>query len=194
MITGLALIPVTEFVRRILERSGTGNWFVLVAPPDAVPQLVQQISAGITGETAEAVTRLDRPASADEVVKAAARNAVLVVSGLDSWSAAQWERWDVVRSRLVAARKVALVLTAPAAALLFTQAPHFARFFTGSAWQAELDADTMSEASRLARIVALEHATGMTSAEMAQKAERRELSADPQFAEWLALIGRSELL
>lgn len=194
MSIGLSLIPPTEFVRRMLERRGTGNWFVLVAPPSAAPHLVQQIAFGITDETSTVVGQLERPTSADEVVTAAAQHAVLIVWGLEGWSAAQWARWDVLRSRLLAAQKIALILSADASAQLFTQAPHFARFFTGSAWAAELDADMMSEASRLARVEALEHSAGMSTAEMVGKAERRELSADPQFAEWLALTGHSELL
>lgn len=192
---GLASIPPSEFVRRILERNGPGNWFVLVAPPADAQQLMEQVVGGITDEVSDEIVKLYMPASADEVAAAVMRAAIAVVAGLEGWSLTEWARFDVLRSLLAEkAQKVALILSEEGAGRLFTQAPHFARFFTGSAWQAELDAGSMSDSERLARINALERSTGMSTEEMLRRAENRALPAEPEFAEWIALVGRSELL
>lgn len=194
MSIGLARIPISEFVRRMVERTGRGNWFALIVPKGEVSQLAEQIAKSITGELGVAVASIKHPETADNISAEVGRHTIIVVSNVDDWPTVEWARLDVLRSRLLSGRTVAFVLSNLAASRLFAGAPHFARFFGGSVWEVELDADLMTESERLSRIKSLETWAKMSTSEMMTKAEKRELSSDPQYAEWLALAGGSKFL
>lgn len=191
---GLKRIPTSEFVRRAIERTGTGNWFLLASSQDEVPQLAMQISTSIKNEIADDVVRVIHPDSADAVASAVIAPSVAVVSEVDEWTLAEWARMDVLRSRLLPISKVVWVVSSDTASRFFAAAPHFARFFGGSAWEAELDADEMSDAERQGRIQALERWAQMSTDDMLEKAKNRELPDDPRYAEWLVLAKGSDFL
>jgi hypothetical protein len=86
------------------------------------------------------------------------------------------------------------VLSESAARHVFREAPHFARLFTGSVWDLAPEPDDMSEADRIARIASLERWASLSTADMIARAEARTLPPDPEYAEWLVLVGRSDLL
>ena len=79
-------------------------------------------------------------------------------------------------------------------AACFTAYRILASFFGGSVWQLEPETGELSEPERVARVKALEAWAGMSSDEMMARAERKELPPEPEYAEWLVLVHRSELL
>lgn len=195
MKVGLGPIAVPEFTRRVIERPGPGNWFMLVVPTSETAQVAERIVFGVAqeaepGEAPEIVC----PADADALTEAVLRRRNLVVTGVDHWPTSQWARLDILRSRMLQAQRVAFVVSQAAAEHLVAAAPHFARFFSGSVWQAALDDDLMDEDERRTRVAGLEAWAGLSTEEMVRRAERHELPADPEYAEWLTLVYRSDLL
>lgn len=195
MKTGLSGISTAEFTRRMIERPGPGNWLILVAPTGETTSLGEQIAfgVGLEAESGESPATI-QPRDANELVEEVARRRHLVVTGVDEWPLTEWARLDTLRSRLVVAQRVAFVMSESAAKHLLIGAPHFARFFSGSAWRVVLDKNVMSADDRQARILRLEAWSQLTTEEMIGRAERRELPADPEYAEWLALVTRIDLL
>lgn len=195
MRVGLGRITVPEFTRRVIERPGPGNWLMLAVPPSETAQVAEQIAFGVAQEAEPGeAPELVRPADADALTEAVLRRRNLVVTGIDDWPASQWARLDILRSRMLQAQRVAFVVSQAAAEHLVAAAPHFARFFSGSVWQTALDDDVMDEDERQARVAGLEAWAGLSTEEMIRRAERRELPADPEYAEWLTLVHRSDLL
>jgi len=191
----LRATTIAEFVRRMIERSGPGQWMLLVTPPDKLSQIAEQVAFGVAQEAEPGeMPDVVRPENANALVDAVMRHPHAVVVGTHDWPAAEWARLDTLRSRLLCAQRVAFVVSDRGAAHLFTVAPHFARFFTGSAWRAVLDAELMGEEERRARMADLEAWSGWSTAETIRRAEARDLPSDPEYAEWLALAGRSDLL
>jgi len=86
------------------------------------------------------------------------------------------------------------VLSESAARHVFREAPHFARLFTGSVWDLSPEPDEMSAADRLDRLASLERWANLSTSDMIERAEARTLPPDPEYAEWLVLVDRSDLL
>lgn len=192
---GLRGTTIAEFVRRMIERSGPGQWLLLVTSPDEISQVAEQVIFGLRQEAEPSeMPDMVRPENANALVDAVMRHPHAVVVGADDWPAAEWARLDALRSRLLCAQRVAFVVSDRGAGHLFTGAPHFARFFTGSAWRALLGAELMGEEDRRARVADLEAWSGLSTVEMIRRAEARDLPSDPEYVEWLALAGRSDLL
>lgn len=195
MSLGLSHISVSELTRRVIERGGFANWFLLVSEKDAALGLAEQIAYVLSqaADEPEAVV-VDRPENVEAVVALARRKSTLVLAGLDEWPATEWARWDVVRSRLLPSHRIVLVLSKTAADRLFNEAPHFIRLFSGSVWEAKEEMGAPSEEDRAGLLAALESWGKMTTAEMVTRAEARQLPSDPEYVDWLVLAGRSDLL
>jgi hypothetical protein len=195
MKTALRGITVAEFVRRLIERPGAGNWLMLVAPIEEAAHLGEQIAFGVAQEVEpDESPGIVHPRDADALVEALGRRRHLVITGVDDWPVEEWARLDTLRSRLLVAQRVAFVISEPAAKHLLIVAPHFARFFTGSVWTILLDEDVMDEGDRQAKVASMEAWSGLSTEEMVRRAECKELPAHPEYAEWLALVNRSDLL
>jgi hypothetical protein len=194
MTTGLRQIPQAEFVRRAIERTGGNSWLALVVPDHRLADAVEHIAAGIQSEAEIEVFRVDAPADAESLARAGHREGILVVSLADTWPLDAWARLDVFRSRLQREHRSVLVLSESAVRHVFREAPHFASLFTGSVWALAPEPDEMSDVDRLARITSLERWAELSTAEMIERAKAKALPPDPEYAEWLVLAGRSDLL
>lgn len=194
MTTGLRQIPQSEFVRRAIERTGGNSWLALVAPDERLADVAEQVAAGIASESEIDVARVDAPADPESLVRASHRPGILVASLRDAWPPGAWARLDVLRSRLQREQRAILVLSESVAQHIFREAPHFARFFTGSVWDLAPEPDAMSDTDRDDRVASLERWANLSTAAMIARAETRTLPSDPEYAEWLALVGRSDLL
>jgi len=194
MTTGLRQIPQSEFVRRAIERTGTNSWLGLVVPDDRLAEVVEQTAAGIASESEIEVFRADAPADAESLARAGRRPGILVASLGDAWPPGAWARLDTLRSLLQREHRAVLVLSESAARHVFREAPHFTRLFTGSVWDLAPEPDEMSEVDRLDRIASLEQWASLSTSDMIARAAVQALPPDPEYAEWLVLAGRSDLL
>jgi hypothetical protein len=194
MTTGLKQISQSEFVRRAIERTGQNSWLALLVPDGRLASVVEQVAAGIAAEAEIDVFRVDAPKDAEALARAGRRAGVVVASLGDAWPPEEWSRLDALRSRLQREHRTVLVLSESAATRIFREAPHFARNFTGSVWDLASEPDEMSGAERLDRVASLERWAKLSTPEMLTRAETRTLPPDPEYAEWLVLVGRSDLL
>jgi hypothetical protein len=194
MTTGLRQIPQSEFVRRAIERTGGNSWLALVVPDHRLADVVEQTAAGIASESEIEVFRVDAPPDAESLARAGRRAGILVASLVDAWPPGAWARLDTLRSLLQREHRAVLVLSESAARHVFREAPHFARLFTGSVWELSPEPDEMNAADRLDRLASLERWANLSTSDMIARAEARTLPPDPEYAEWLVLVGRSDLL
>jgi hypothetical protein len=111
----------------------------------------------------------------------------LRVVDVTAMTAAEWHAVDEARERLT--WPVVLVGDEAALARLAAHAPHLWSLVGAHVFDwapRALDAD--------ARLASLREGTGLSDADVLARAEARTLPADPVFAEWLALLGRGDLL
>jgi hypothetical protein len=116
----------------------------------------------------------------------------LVIVGLNALSRADWETLDRARSRLERRGSVLLVLGSDAAGLFFTVAPHLANW--AELWKLPSGKLQMSASEVEDRLEELRAESGLSDAELIAKAESGTLPNEPWAAEWLVLLGKSDLI
>jgi hypothetical protein len=95
------------------------------------------------------------------------------------------------RGRLVGGPRGVLITPKDAVATYATHAPSFWSWVGASVWGHNPRAGVLD---REARLQSLREATGRTDAQVVELAEQGQLPADPIYAEWIALLGRGDLI
>ena len=73
-------------------------------------------------------------------------------------------------------------------------APNLASFIGGNVFAIGQDDGLLSEAEIAERLSQYRQHYAMTDKELIEKASKRQLPWEPEFAEWLALLGRGDLI
>lgn len=98
---------------------------------------------------------------------------------------------EASRGRLVSGPTIALVTDEEGARAVAVNAPNIWSWVGSRMWH---DVKGITAADIDARLKSLREATGRTDQEIVGLAEAGQLSPDPIYAEWLALLGRGDLL
>lgn len=194
----LALRPISlpEFSLRVATRPAKGDWFVLVTPPQQLTQTRETLAIDVEAFTHAAPRITSIVEGSRDFVRAtrSSTDAVVIISGVEDFSDVEWRSIDLMRSRLEGARTVVLLMSLIQVELLATSAPNFASWLTGGIWQLDEDIEQLSETERTDRLETLRTSTGMSDEDIITAAQNRTLSSEPQFTEWLLLLGRSDLV
>jgi hypothetical protein len=172
------------------------RWYRLVLPHGYDPaeqaaRLLQEIEAvrGTTGVSANAAAG---PTALVRAVRAAGDKPI-VLFGIDRYSQADWRHVDLLRSQLLGGGTKALLSSPAVIARMENWAPNLTSLVS-STWQLDPEADSLSPQECEARLQALRLAWHQTDAQVVAMAENKQLPPEPDYAEWLVLLGRGELL
>jgi hypothetical protein len=185
-------IGVAEFALRASTQPG---WSILLIEPaqaaaatrallDELRDLDDLPIVAVTPSTPEALVQNVHTAD----------DRTVVLSGLEGFTDGDWQHLDLLRSRLAREGSTILVLSQAAASRLAESAPNLSSWLGSTVWRADLGANILSPLETEQRLIALRESTGVDDAEVVARAERGELPADPEFAEWLILLGRGDLV
>jgi hypothetical protein len=106
----------------------------------------------------------------------------------------QWSSFDLMRSAIE--RKGPIVIWGSANSLqsLTEYAPNVRSYLGSSFFAIGTDGGIMTEAERTERLEELSEYYGITNEQVVHLAEAGTLSSEPHFIEWLALLGRGDLV
>jgi hypothetical protein len=195
MTTAPRAIGLGELALRAANRRGA--WFVLlVADAESVANAAEELIAELEILSQEPPVHLEHPDEPVAMAQAFAEHpaGVLVVSGIDRFTGDDWAHVDLLRSQYQREPSMVLLMTMASMVLLMQHAPNLASWIGGTVWSWDRDAERLDPAQREARVAALREWAGFDDDELVRRAERDELPGDPDFAEWLVLIGRGDLI
>ncbi|MDC3954131.1 hypothetical protein [Polyangium jinanense] len=184
-----------ELAMRVVARSVPGAFFTLLAPDADVARAAAVVSEEISSFGDEAALRVE-PKDALAFTRRIQEHASgpVVVSGVDGFTGTEWAHLDLLRSRLAHDGAIVLVMGEQSFARLMRAAPNFASFLGGSLWRWDRSSSILSHEEREARLRALQAWSGRTNDDVVSLAQRGELPRDPEYAEWLVLLDRGDLL
>jgi len=187
---------ISEFCLRAVARAGPGDWLLLVTSSVVVQSVSQRIEKELLIHDVAVVTHIHCPANADGLIEKFWSTAagILIVSGLDHFRPQDWQSVDHLRSRLARDEAVILVVGYKTAENIVNLAPNLASWIAGSSWFLDTHAEELSAEEKEARLEALRKWANRTDAEVIQQAEHGRLPSEPEFAEWLVLLDRGDLL
>jgi sulfur carrier protein ThiS len=191
------MVSLDEILQRIVSFPSSANcWAGLVIPPEQQQQALQELEESIPIFTDEPVKVLSADTNLEELIKTMqiSQQEYIVLWQFDAWSAAQWQALDYARSQFNRPQGGIFLLTPQAVELLTTQAPNFASWIGSSIYNLQLGTEVLTAAECQQRLVSLQQWADKTDAEIIQLAERGQLPRDPQYGEWLILLGRGDLI
>ncbi len=106
----------------------------------------------------------------------------------------KWRLLDIMRSALERKGPAILWLASDDIANLANLAPNIRSLIGASIFVAGPDGGIMTETERQQRLKELSEHFGLTGEEVVRRAESRELPNEPEFVEWLVLLGRGDLV
>jgi len=190
-------LTVAELALRAAARAGTGDWLVLVVPEAFVAVVPGEVKAELEGFGAWQVEWIRDVTEAGELARRfqeAVRERVLLLSGVQGFSQVEWKHLDMLRSRLMRERPVILVISPGALAEMARNCPNLTSWIGGSVWEIDTTTERLSPEEKEARLEALREWSGLADEEVIRRAEEGTLPKEPEFAEWLVLLGRVELI
>jgi hypothetical protein len=185
----------SELALHILERPTSTEWVVLQAPVNNDRQVADALSEAVQAMGAGAVERVhvDSPRSLIDGIRRPGE-AIRIVSGLDHLSEDDWRHIDHSRSRLARTGCIVLVLAEQDVHRMFRGAPNLVSWVGAAVWSYDDAIPVLSEDEKEARLRVLRDWSGLSDAEVIERAERDVLPRDPEYAEWLVLLDRGDLV
>lgn len=197
MSVGAAEMALDDLAFRVIESAEANAWMVAVSDQSSAP-------ASLRAEIDQLRNPDESPAMlvavnrADDLFKAVHHHprGIVIATGAAQLSADDWRSLDANRSRLQREGTTVLVLNQAGAALLENVAPNLASWVGGRVWRLAdgAHAPALSPNEIEERLAALRAWAGRDDAEVIRLAETGELPRDPEYAEWVALLGRGDLL
>ena len=186
-----------EFAAQLELENGADRWYRLIVPESTDQAMVaEQLALEIDGVLGSTCQRIDASAGPAQLVRMVrdAGDSPVAIYGVDAYSDADWQHVDLLRSQLVGGGPKILLARLSVLAKMENHAPNLTSFLGGATWQVDLGADYLTEAEQQARLASLRTALGYSDGDVIAMAQEHKLPSEPEFAEWLVLLGRGDLL
>lgn len=188
--------PFFEIARR-LEIRGENGWLAVLSPATDSSAGLDQLQADLRSVLQKPTRAIQlQPSTFEELREAMHQpddDAVILSSGT-SLTQEKWRSLDIMRSALERKGPVILWLSPGDVANLTGYAPNIRSFIGASIFLAGPDGSIMTDAERQERLNDLSQHFGFTGDEAVRRAEAGESPHEPEFVEWLVLLGRGDLL
>jgi hypothetical protein len=196
MTSGLATASLDEFAFRLLNWKSEG-WLALVVE-DALKasDVAVRIASLLRALGADSVDLITVTTS-DSLIHSVRKrqtppDAVTVSSGYEHFRAEHWRQVDLARSALATDHPVGMVMGMKAFGMMQTEAPNLANWI-GAAWEG-VGVLPLTDKERATRLTRLRQRYKKTDAEVIALMNADRGSVDPDFVEWLILLGQDGVL
>lgn len=181
----------------MVTSGGARHWLVLVSDERGLSDLTSRLQAemeSLGSGSVEIISRAQDAAHLAHLIGTVRPEAGIIVCGLDQYDEGEWRHLDLLRSRLVRREAVALLLSESSLGRLSRAAPNLASWIGGAAWSVDPASDVVGDDERRARLTSLRDWSGLSDEEMVRKAQDGTLPTEPEYVEWLVLLGREDLI
>jgi hypothetical protein len=189
------MTSLDEILQRLSSLPNANFWSVLVAPPEQQQQSLIELEESIPIFIDEAVEIIAITPDVEAIIHIVqASEAYILLWQFDTWQPEQWQQFDYARSRFSHDKGGIILLTPNSAVQFQTYAPNFASWIGARVYELQLGLEILTEAESQQRLEALQQFTGKTDVDVIRLAEAGQLPRDPEYGEWLVLLGRGDLL
>jgi hypothetical protein len=191
---GVPAATAAALALRSLALRGTAAYGAYLGAPSELDTALEELEAEIAALDESVRVTLLRPGSGEQLVtELAVTAAEMVLVDARSFATPDWALLDRRRSSLAHQGVLIFVTTPPSFDELMRSAPNLASWL-GAEVFAYAREDAGIEAARAQRLEALRAWASKSDADVIRAAEAGTLPRDPEYAEWLVLLGRGDLL
>lgn len=188
-------VEVPEFSLKVFAAQGAPSYWAYLARPDEVGRIIEEMKGELSSLDERAVIEaVESSPVADDLLWAlpAMRGDTLLI-GAQAYGEKDWATLDRRRSSLERDGALVFLTTPESFDALMRVAPNLASWLGGFVFAYE-DPQARVEEERARRLETLRSWLGKTDDEVIREAKERCLPRDPEYAEWLSLLGHGNLL
>ena len=192
--TSLASIDLSEFAARVGLHNGA--LCAIVADDAALPALAIELANEIKYIANAPIRAIHVATTANATMQILARsdNAWVILHGFSPSTPQLWARIDQLRNSLQSLAGLVFILSPTDLHDLQVHAPNLSSWIGGRVWRLADETSNLSPAEVQQRLATLRAAYGMTDDEVVTAAQNNQLPPEPEYAEWLILLGHGGLL
>jgi hypothetical protein len=190
------MVSLDEILQRISSLPNANFWSVLVIASEQQQEAIAELEEAIPIFIDEPVKSISATLDLETLIEMlkAAKDDYILLWKFDAWQQEQWRQFDYARSRFSHDKGGILVLSPNTAGQFQSYAPNFASWIGSRVYSLQLGAEILTAAESQQRLEALRHSLGKTDADVIGLAESGQLPHDPEYGEWLILLGKGDLL
>jgi len=187
-------IETADLALRISTSRGASAYFTYLVDAKNGDEVLEDLDAELHSLDEAITLKTLAPLHADAVLEAlASTTEEILLIDARAFHAPDWRHLDLRRSSLGRDGVMVFVTTPGSFDELMQSAPNLASWLGGFVFSHEDEAARMADA-RDERLKILRNWLGKTDEEVVRAAQDGTLPRDPEFAEWLVLLGRGDLL
>jgi hypothetical protein len=189
-------ISIDEFLQRIGSQPEGNIWSALIISNSSHQQLVDDLKETLSIFTECDVNCFSGNSETSNLVKKFlhAHEDYIIIWEFEKWDKNHWYQFDCMRSALMRKRGVVLILSPESAKNMFSYAPNIVSWLGSRVYNLLKDTELLSIEERQVRLETLREWSGLTDSQVIEMAETQTLPLDPEYAEWLILLERGDLI
>jgi hypothetical protein len=196
---GLNLVSVSidEFLQRVGSHPDGNIWSAIVVNPSDFEEVVEDLKDTISifadceveiifgGDSVQSLVNQIQQTTAD----------YLLLYNFENWQPNNWYEFDYLRSRLDKSKRGGVLILSPESVkAMFTHAPNFVSWIGSRVFTFNKGNELLNDEEREARLATLREEKNLSDADVIKLAEAHKLFLDPEYGEWLILLGREDLI
>lgn len=190
-------LSLQEIAGRVSGRIPAHDWIAIVVTPpiptmSAANEIASEIRA-LGSRTVRVITEVHGPRSLVRDVNEF-RESILLFTGFSDFRPEHWQNVDLSRSLLSPVGTAAIVVDSDDVQTIARHAPHFFSWFGSDVWELANDAELLSPAEIAIRLDVLRRKHSRTDQEVLDEVTAAKGDVDPELAEWVALLGRADVI
>jgi hypothetical protein len=197
----LSKITVQEILSNIRVQPNRNIWSVLVIENDDIAEVLEELTDGIEVFIESSIEIINveekgknfNPESIDDIFNPDIN--YFLLWGFDSWTDVQWRQLDYLRSRLDQEKRCGvMIMSQQSVVKMIDHSPNFSSWIDGKIFYLQLGAEILTHEEGELRLIALREWAELSDSEVIEKAQTHQLPSEPEYCEWLILLGRGDLI
>ncbi|MDJ0733047.1 MAG: hypothetical protein QNJ47_03010 [Nostocaceae cyanobacterium] len=189
-------ISIDEFLQRVGSQPNGNIWSVLVTANSDNYEVVKELEETLAIFTECEIAIISANNSVNIIVDNIQKSTedYLIIWNFENWDNHNWREFDQMRSRLLKKFGVVLVLSQESVVKMVTNSPNIFSWIGSRVYAFAQGTELLTEEECKTRLLALQEWSGYSNAEVIELAQSQQLPSDPEYGEWLVLLGREDLI
>ena len=196
MINSLTSVSIDEFLQRIGSQPNGNTWSALITSNLDSQQLVDDLQETLNIFTECEIgcfSANDETNTLVQQIKKATED-YLILWNFEQWDKNNWYEFDCMRSSLMRKRGLVLILSPESVKNMFSYAPNIVSWLGSRVYSFLKDTELLSIEEIQERLATLREWSGLTDSQIIEMAQTQTLPPEPEYAEWLVLMERGDLI
>jgi hypothetical protein len=189
-------ISIDEILQRLSVSLNSRLWSILIVQEEDSIAVISELEESIPLFIDDSIEIITADCEVEEIIHQLhySINSHILIHDFSGWAILKWKQFDYLRNSFAPNKGGIFLLTAQEVGLFQLHAPNFASWIGSRVYHIQFNSEVLTGNECEERLQTLREQTGKSDSQIIQLAEDDKLSLDPEYGEWLILLGRGDLI